>query len=61
MHKNDEQIAIYDRFVLLLVMINVVAIRSGFITNPKWYKISFIGIPLLAILIITSRKRTIKL
>lgn len=61
MYKNDEQIAIRDRFVLLLVLINAVAIRSGFTTNPKWYKVSFIGIPLLVIFIITSRKRTVKL
>ncbi|MBO9658469.1 MAG: hypothetical protein J7527_06560 [Chitinophagaceae bacterium] len=57
MHKNDEQIAIRDRFVLLLVLVNAVAIRSGFTSNPKWYKVSLFCIPLLIISILASRRK----
>jgi uncharacterized membrane protein YhdT len=57
MHKNDEQIAISDRFVLLLVLVNAIAIRSGFTTNPKWYKVNLICIPLLIITIIAARRK----
>ncbi|MET0466910.1 MAG: hypothetical protein ABW007_27360 [Chitinophagaceae bacterium] len=57
MHKNDGQIAISERFVLLLVLVNAVAIRSGFTTNPKWYKVSFVCIPLLILTIVAARRK----
>ena len=45
--------------ILLLVVINTVIIKTGFTEDPSWYRVLFVTIPLLLILIVNSFQKEV--
>lgn len=56
MIKKHEGASIGDLLVVIVVIINVIIIRTGFIVNPKWYCLLLISAPLLVLIGLFRRR-----
>lgn len=59
MHRNQNKISVSGGSVLPLIVLNAIAVEQGFVSNPKWYCVLCITIPLLLILILMSRGKVL--
>jgi hypothetical protein len=61
MHGNQEKISAGGVMVLMLVIVNVLILKQGFIADPWWYKLGAVSLPLLLVcLIMFYRKQWLK-
>jgi uncharacterized membrane protein YhdT len=61
MQRNQEKISAGGVMVLMLVMVNVLILKQGFIADPRWYKLASVSLPLLLVfLIVFYRKQWLK-
>ena len=56
MHRTEKN-SVGGLLVVLLVLLTAIAFKQGFATNPKWYGILYITIPLLLILYFFERQK----
>jgi uncharacterized membrane protein len=57
MTRNNEPVPANGIIILFLVLINVIAIKEGFIGNGKWYLVLILGLPLLLLAIANMRQK----
>lgn len=49
MQGNHVKISAGGMIVLMLVVLNVVILEKGYVSDPGWYKVAYISFPLLLI------------
>ncbi|MBE7172989.1 MAG: hypothetical protein INR73_20600 [Williamsia sp.] len=49
MHRTEKEASVGGSVVLLLVLLTAIAFEKGFVSDPKWYDLLYITIPLLMI------------
>jgi hypothetical protein len=59
MQRNQKKVSAGGTIVLLLLLLNVIMLKQGFISNEAWYKLAFVTVPLLLIAIVLFRKKII--
>ena len=47
MQRNHEKISAGGGIMLMLVLGNTIIIEQGFISDPVWYKLAYISLPLM--------------
>lgn len=60
MRKSSQQSSAGGIFILLFVLLNAIILERGLVSDPKWYKLAFMTVPVLLALIILSRGRIMK-
>ncbi|HEY0355828.1 MAG TPA: hypothetical protein VGC29_06475 [Flavisolibacter sp.] len=56
MHRNQHRISAGDSIILLLVILNILIIRQGFLSHSLWYKLLLLSLPMLMFSLIFFRK-----
>jgi hypothetical protein len=56
MYRKQEQVSAGNTIAVVLVLASAIAMERGLVSNPKWYHILWVTIPLLAACVYTGRK-----
>jgi len=56
MHRNQAKISVGSIVILLLVLINVIVLQRGMVSDPEWYCLLYATIPSLLISLVVTRK-----
>lgn len=56
MYRKQEPVSVGMSFAVLLVLASAIALEKGMVTNPKWYYMLWITIPLLVVCLFFERK-----
>ena len=57
MAQNTKLTTVKTASVLMLVLLNVIIVKAGFITNDKWYWLLWVTIPLLIIAVVLKNSK----
>jgi hypothetical protein len=62
MSSNQQKVLSPGMWILAAVLLNVVVVRSGYISNPEWYKVLALTLPLLALALLNgaSERKNLK-
>ena len=60
MRKSSQQSSAGGIFIFLFVMLNAIVLERGLVSDPKWYRLAFMTVPVLLVLIVLSRGRIMK-
>ena len=56
MYRKQEPVSAGMSFAVVLVLLSAIALEKGMVSNPKWYYLLWITLPLLAACVYTGRK-----
>lgn len=57
MSRSQKKISAGGVVMLSLVLVTAVALEEAFVSNPKWYNVLYVTLPLLLILRVIYRRR----
>jgi hypothetical protein len=58
MHRNQNKVSVVGGLVLLLFILNAVVLERGLVSDPRWYRVLYLTIPLFLIAVLLTRKKT---
>ncbi len=54
MNGNQNKISVNWAVALPLIILSAIAMEQGLVSDPKWYEVLYVTIPLLLVLIVAS-------